>query len=95
MKYFKTDINNERVDSMSKKVITEEEKVKLEKRQNRLKKGFTALAVVGVGAGIYGFKIGYEQGIRRGISIGYIAAGQEFISALSEYNEERKLARGD
>lgn len=64
-------------------------------RQERFIKGVKIVAVVGIGAGLYGFKLGRRMGIRTGVSIGYVAAGQDFIKAFTDYAEELKLSRGE
>lgn len=60
------------------------------KFKNRLK----VVALVGLGAGIYGFKLGQQYGLRKGIEVGYIAAGADMISALKEHAQELRLSRG-
>lgn len=78
-----------------KTAMENEELFKALERQKRLKNGLKAIAVVGVGAGLYGFKLGRQYGLRRGVDIGYVAAGQDFIKAFKEYTEELKLSRGE
>lgn len=70
------------------------EELELE-RQERLIKGLKVIAVVGIGSGLYGFKLGRRSGIRRGIELGYIAAGNEFITAFTDWTNESKLSRGE
>lgn len=65
------------------------------KRHNRFKNGLTVIALVGIGAGLYGFGLGRESGIRKGIEIGYIVAGKDMIDALKEHAQELRLSRGE
>lgn len=55
--------------------------------------GLKVLAVVGIGAGLYGFKIGRQMGFRKGVDVGYILAGKDMIDALQEHAKELKLSR--
>lgn len=74
---------------------TDGEEINQLERQERLIKGLKVIAVVGIGAGLYGFKLGRRIGFNRGIEIGYIAAGNEFITAFTDWAEESKLSRGE
>jgi hypothetical protein len=71
----------------------QEEKQKLENQ--KLKSGIKVLAVVAVGAGLYGFKLGRRYGYVQGSKDGYINAGQEMIAAWKEHAEELRQSRGE
>lgn len=77
------------------KTTVEEEEQLIIERHEKMKNGLKLIAVVGIGAGLYGFKLGRQVGLRRGVDIGYVAAGQDFIKAFKEYTEELKLSRGE
>lgn len=64
-------------------------------RHERFKSSLKVIAVIGIGAGLYGFKLGRKFGMRRGIEVGYVVAGQDIIKALTEHAEELRLSRGD
>lgn len=88
------DQNIEGADTMSEKVKGLEE-YKAEKKMKRMKKTFTLVTVVGVSAGLYGFKLGRRSGLRRGIEVGYLTAGKELVNAWKEHSEELRLTRGE
>lgn len=64
-------------------------------RQNQFKKCLKVVAVVSIGVGLYGFKLGRESGLRKGIEVGYIIAGGDMIDALKEHAQELRLSRGE
>lgn len=66
-----------------------------ESNQNRAKEGLKVLAVVGIGAGLYGFKLGRRAGYGAGFKDGYKDAADEFISVMKDLTAEFKEARGD
>lgn len=72
-----------------------EEEIKSLERQKRFKNGLKLVAVVGIGAGLYGFKLGHRIGLTKGIEVGYIVAGKDMIEALREHAEELRLSRGE
>lgn len=66
--------------------IRNEEELK-EMEAKKLKRGFKVLAVVAVGAGLYGFKLGRKFGYKSGVKDGYITAGNEVIDAWKKVRE--------
>lgn len=63
--------------------IRSEEELK-ELQMKKLKKGIKVLAVVGIGAGLYGFKLGRRYGHNKG----YLQATEEIITVWKEHSEE-------
>lgn len=74
--------------------IVKEEEVQT-KGQGKLRLRLGIVAVVGIGAGVYGFKLGRQTGLGKGMEIGYIHATHELISAWKEHSEELRLSRGE
>lgn len=72
-------------------IRSEEELVELKAR--RLKRGLTTIAVVAVGAGLYGFKLGRKAGYTRGVKDGYIAAGKELLDGWSQITDAMNQSR--
>lgn len=68
---------------------------KEENQNNRAKDGLKILAVAGLGAGLYGFKLGRRYGYNVGFKDGYKEASDEFITVMKELTAEFKAARGD
>lgn len=67
--------------------IRSEEELKV-LQAKKLKRAMKVLAVVGVGAGLYGYKLGRKGGYRKGVKDGYITAAEEIITAWKEHAEE-------
>lgn len=63
---------------------------------DQFKNGIKVLAVVGLSAGYYGFKIGRSSGYDKGLKEGYAKASTEFVKVMKELTEElRGTARGE
>lgn len=66
-----------------------------ENRTNDAREGLKIITVVGLGVGLYGFKLGRRVGYGVGVKDGYKQASEEFITVMKELTEEFKAARGD
>lgn len=77
---------------MDKNRQKEEERLE---RFERFKSSVAVVAVVGVGAGLYGFKLGRRFGYTKGAKDGYITAGQEMLAAWKDHAEELRKSRGE
>ena len=65
---------------------------RLLRRTKIVKRGLMVVTFVGVGAGIYGFKLGRMVGYSKGVSDGYMVASLEFVEALKEHHEDLKTS---
>lgn len=81
--------------NMEKSEFEKKQAEKKAEENRRLKRGMKLLAVVGVGAGLYGFKLGRRSGYAQGVKDGYFTMGQEMLQAWKEHTEELKLTRGE
>lgn len=66
---------------------TKEEGYKNQERRDRIKDGFKTLAVVGIGAGLYGYRLGRRSGYSLGVKEGHVEAVNEMISAWKDHTE--------
>lgn len=65
-----------------------EEEIKELERRKRVNDGLKLLAVVGIGAGLYGFKLGRRSGYRLGVGVGHTRAVNDMVSAWKDHTEE-------
>lgn len=56
-------------------------------KQKSIKRGYKALAVVAVCAGIYGYRLGHSSGYTRGVKDGYVLASEELMNAWKEHTQ--------
>lgn len=75
------------------KMVKSAEEVKDIQRRKLAKRVLQVSLVVGIGSGIYGYRLGQKKGFSDGISVGYVNAGQEMMEAWRAHAEELRLAR--
>lgn len=73
------------------KIVDEKEEVT--ERQPDAKRALKVLAIVGIGAGIYGYVRGRHSGYRIGVQHGYIRATHDVVNAMGEVAEEYRKSR--
>jgi len=64
-------------------------------KSERIKSGLKAIAVISIGAGLYGFKLGRRSGYRRGVRDGESNAVDKMCEAWREHTDEMRRYRGE
>lgn len=85
-------VNIERDNAIRK---NRDNKVKQAERERTTTVFVPVVLVIGVGAGLYGYRLGRKGGYLDGVNAGYVKGGQELIASWREHSEQMRLSRGE
>lgn len=72
-----------------------EEEVKTGGLSVKAKKGLIAITAIGVGCGLYGFKLGRRSGAARGFKDGVVYSQKQFYETAKQFAEVVKESKGE
>jgi hypothetical protein len=76
-------------------IVNEEENKKTERDLEKKQKGLFALAIVGIGFGLYGYNVGRTKGYAQGVKDGIVYMSNEFIEATGNIAKATKDLKGE